>query len=308
MGKSLGLAASILLASSAWAPGAPAGNVAVLMTTTELDVYQEALKGLRGALRHKIVGEFDMKGDLDRGRKQADEIRDKVKPDLVVAVGLYALQAVAERAPELPVVYAMVRNPPSLSGPGAKNITGVSMNVPASHALRVLKQVNPQLKQVGVIYDPATTGYLVKAAEAAARDIGVQLVAKEVRSPRQAIPALEALQQQGVDVIWLFPDETNLALLKQMLLVSYRQKIPLVGFTERHAEEGALLALSFASSEDIGRQAADLANTILGGKAPAEVPSTPARQESLTLHMTAAQRLGLAVPAAVVASANKVIQ
>ncbi len=286
-----------------------AADVAVLMTA-DVDAYRQALRGFKASLRHKVVAEFNMEGDVARGAKMMTEIRAKVKPDLVFAIGIWALQVAAEHAGTLPVVYAMVLNPPSILPPGAKNVTGASMNVPVDQTLRVVKQLGPQVRRVGVVYDPSKTGYLVKRADAVARDEGLVLIAKEVRSSKDAIAALDALQEEGIDVLWILPDETNLGqpVVQQMLLVSYRKKIPLFGISENHAQMGALLSLSFASSEDIGKQAAELANSILAGKAPADVPYTTARQVHLTVNLKAAQKLGMVIPPSLVGMANTVIR
>ena len=291
------------------ATAAGAADVAVVMSA-DVDAYTEALKGFKASLRHKVVAEYDMEGDLDRGRKQVAEIGAKVKPDLILAVGIWALQAVAKEASTVPVVYAMVLNPPSVIGSGAKNITGASMNVPVEQTLRMVKQLGPQIRRVGVMFDRAKTGYLVARAEAVARDEGLQLVAREIRSAKEAISALDTLGEQGVDTLWVLPDETNLApaVLQQMLLFSYRRKVPLIGLSESQAQMGALLSLSFASSEDIGRQAGELANSILAGRAPAEIPYTTARRVRLTVNLKAAQKLGMEIPKSILGAAHSVIQ
>jgi putative tryptophan/tyrosine transport system substrate-binding protein len=286
-----------------------AADVAVILSA-DVDAYSDSLKGFKAALRHKIVAEYNMEGDFDRGRKQVSEISAKVKPDLIFVVGIWALQVVTKEASSVPVVYAMVLNPPNVIGSGVKNVTGASMNVPIEHTLRTLKQLGTQIRRVGVVFDRAKTGYLVTRAEAVAREEGLQLVARQISSAKEAIPALDALGEQGIDALWVLPDETNLAptVIQQMLLFSYRRKIPLIGLSEGQAQMGAVLSLSFASSEDIGRQAGELANSILAGKAPAEIPYTTARRVRLTVNLKAAQKLGMEIPKSILASANSVIQ
>jgi putative ABC transport system substrate-binding protein len=292
-------------------PGpAMAGDIAVLLTA-DVPQYRDAIKGFRSALKgHRVTAEYDMRGDPALGARMVDEIKTKDRPDMVFAVGIYALQVAAANAGSLPVVYAMVLNPPSLLPAAAKNVTGASMNVPVDQTFQVLKQLGPGIRKVGVLYHPDKTGYLVQRAAAVAPQQGLTLVAKDVRNEKEAIAALAALQQAGVDVIWILPDETNLSdpVIQQMLLLSYRSKIPLVGLSEKHADRGALLSLSFASSEDIGKQAAELANSILAGRPPAEVPPTNARQVHLTVNLKAAQKLGMVVPPGLIGIANNVIR
>jgi ABC-type uncharacterized transport system substrate-binding protein len=183
MRKLIGFALLAVLALAATASPAQASRVAVLLSA-KVSEYEEALKGFREATPHEIVAVYDMDGDLDRGRKQLAEIETKIKPDLIFAVGIWALQAIVSRPPPLPVVYAMVLNPPSVIGAGAKNVTGASMNVPVEQSIRLFKQLGPQVKRIGVIYNPAKTGYLVKRAQVVAREEGLELV---TRSRSQAV-------------------------------------------------------------------------------------------------------------------------
>ena len=67
-------------------------------------------------------------------------------------------------------------------------------------------------------------------------------------------------------------------------------------------------ALSFASGEDIGRQAGELAQAILGGRPASGVPYTNARKVFLTVNLKAAQKLGLEIPQAILTRATSVIQ
>jgi len=293
----------VLLASPA-----AAARVAVLLSA-KVSEYEDALKGFRETSPHQIAAVYDMDGDLDRGRKQLAEIEEKIKPDLVFAVGIWALQAIIARPPSVPVVYAMVLNPPSVLGADSKNVTGASMNVPVEQSIRLFKQLGPQVKRIGVIFNRTRTGYLVRQAQAVAREEGLDLVTREVSSPKEVVAALESLQD-GIDALWIVPDETTLsqAVVQQMLLFSYRKRIPLLGLSDRHAQMGALFALSFASGEDIGRQAGEIAQAILSGRAPSGVPYTNARKVYLTVNLKAAQKLGLEIPQAILARASNVIQ
>jgi putative tryptophan/tyrosine transport system substrate-binding protein len=305
---SLTIVLVLILSLAAMASPAAAARVAVLLSA-KVSEYEDALKGFRETTPHQIAAVYDMDGDLDRGRKQLAEIEEKIKPDLIFAVGVWALQAIVARPPSAPVVYAMVLNPPSVLGADAKNVTGASMNVPVEQPIRLFKQLGPQVKRIGVIFNRNRTGYLVRQAQAVAREEGLELITREVSSPKDVVAALESLQD-GIDALWIVPDETTLsqAVVQQMLLFSYRKRIPLLGLSDRHAQMGALFALSFASGEDIGRQAGELAQAILSGRAPSGVPYTNARKVYLTVNLKAAQKLGLEIPPAILARATNVIQ
>jgi len=231
--------------------GSPAlgANVAVIMSS-KIDGYSQALRGFKEVGKHQIVAEYDMGGGPEKGPSIVADVETKVKPDLILAVGTGALLAVLAKPTTIPVVYAMVLNPPSVVGDG-KNVTGASMNVPVEEAIRLFKQLG--IKRVGTIFTRTGTGYLVKRAESLARHEGLQLVTREITSPKEITAVLESLQD-GIDGLWILPEPATLteAALQQMLLFSYRRKIPVLGLTVRHAALGALFALSAASSEDIG--------------------------------------------------------
>lgn len=302
------LALALFLSLSFLASPAAAARVAVLMSAKVAE-YEEALRGFKEATPHQIVAVYDMDGDVDRGRKYLADIETKVKPDLIFAVGSWALQVVVSRPTSVPVVYAMVLNPPSIVGTDGRNVTGASMNVPVEQPIRLLKQLGSQIKRIGVIYNRARTGSLVKRAQVVAREEGLELVTREISSAKDVVAALESFQD-GIDALWIVPDETVLsqAVIQQMLLFSYRRKVPVLGLSDRHAQMGALFALSFASGEDIGRQAGELAQAILGGRPAADVPYTNARKLFLVVNLKAAQKLGLEISPAILARATSVIQ
>jgi putative ABC transport system substrate-binding protein len=298
----------ILVSLARMAAPVHSADVAVIMSA-DVYAYREALQGFRGTLRQQIVAEYDMEGDFDRGRKVLTEIQSKIKPDLIFAVGIWALNMIAKQTTEIPVVYAMVLNPPSVAGAGAKNITGASMNVPVELTMQLFKELGPKIRRVGIIFNPAKTGYLVSQAESVAREQGLQLIAKQIQSPREAIQALDFLQGK-IDMLWILPDETILAreVVQYMLLFSFRKKVPLLGLSERQARMGAVLSLSFGSSKDIGRQAGELAKTILGGKTPGRIPYTTVRQVKLTVNLKVAQKLGMEIPRSILEKADQIIQ
>ncbi len=118
----------VFLATSLGGMGSvTAGEVAVLMAAP-VDVYEDALRGFKLSLRgHQIGKTHQMKGEVDRGREALAGIQsgeNGKKPDLVFAVGVWALQAALKEPIGIPVVYAMVLNPPSIVGSPGWDLLG----------------------------------------------------------------------------------------------------------------------------------------------------------------------------------------
>jgi len=311
MARCAALLLLVCVASAPWsARTARAGDVVVLMSAG-VDAYREAQHGFESGLRgHEVVETLQMEGDVDRGRELLAKMPADRKPDLVFAVGVWALEAALDGAGGIPIVYAMVLNPTSIVGDRPANVTGASMNVSVKDNLQLLRQLGPQVRRVGLVYNDAKTGYLVKQARAQAAGVGIELLARNAANAKQAIKAVDSLLAEGIDAFWFLPDDTLLAaaVSKHVFLVSHRSGVPILGISERQAQMGALLAVTFASSEDIGRQAAELANAILAGRRASDVPSTTARQTSLTVNLKVARKLGVEIPESMRVAANELIK
>jgi putative tryptophan/tyrosine transport system substrate-binding protein len=281
----------------------------IALKSADVDVYNEALEGFKNGTQRSTVIEYDMEGDLQKGKKFLAQLKSGSKPDLILAVGIWALQVVTEEIQDIPVVFAMVLNPTTVIGQDARNITGASMNVPIEQQLALLKKISSHVRRIGVIYDPSKTGFLVRQAERIAKDQGVRLVTKAVASPKDSFAAMDAMQDE-IDALWILPDLTVLApeSVQYMLLFSFRHKIPVLGLSENQARMGALLGLSFESGRDIGSQAAELASGILSGRSVEELPFTTARKVRLTVNLKSAGKLGVHIPKEILDRADVIIR
>ena len=288
--------------------GGVLGADAVVILSADAGHYRQAVEGFRQSSGYRIIEQHDLKGDVNRGSGIMRQV-ERDKPDLIFAVGIYALQAAVKSGTDIPVVYAMVLNPPSVIGAGTQNITGASMNVSVEQTLSIFQRLG-NIRRIGTIYDPDETGFLIDEARRQAQQMGMELVAKEARSPKQAITAVEELKKADIDALWMVPDPRTLApnVQEQMLLLSYRKKVPLLGVSEAQAKMGSMMAIYFGSSEDIGRQAGELAKLIAQGKSVSEVPFTLARTVNVVVNLKAARKMGIDVPQPLLSEANAVIQ
>ena len=183
------------------------------------------------------------------------------------------------------------------------------MNVPVEQSLRLFKQLGPDVKRIGVIFNRARTGYLVKRAETVAREEGLQLVTREISSSKEAVAALESFQD-GIDALWIVPDETVLPRpsSSRCSCTPIAGRSPCSGSPSATPRWERWSRCPSRSSEDIGRQAGELARAILSRKAPADLPYTTARKVSLIVNLKAAQKLGMEIPTPILGRATSVIQ
>ena len=286
-----------------------AGDVVALIGA-DVPPYHESINGFREIASHEIAETYDMKGDFERAANILSTLKTETQPDLIFAVGLWALQAVIDADINIPVVYAMVLNPPSLINAKSTRVTGASMNVPVRDTLELIRELDPKLKRIGTLFSRQNTGFLIESAKLLAADSGFEIVAKEITSTKEAVSALQAFENENIDALWIIPDKLILArdFVEEMMLFCYRNRIPSIGFSASQIEMGALLVLSFESSEDIGRQAGELANKFLSAPSDQPPPFTSARKTSLSINLKTAEKLGIILPDSLLKRAHKLIE
>lgn len=285
-----------------------ATNVAVVMSS-DASAYQEALEGFRETTRHSIVGVQILKEDPATWRDELRKLRTTIEPDLVFVIGTSALQAAAGEISNIPVVHAMVFNPFSIGNSSSKNITGISMIPAVNQSIALIKELNPKYRRVGVIYDPIRTGALFFQARSVAHKENIQLVAREIRSSGEIAGALNSLEKE-IDALWLWPDEAYLSdeILQRIFLFSFDKKVPVLGLSERHTQMGAVLALSYGRVRDMGRQAGEMANKILGEHRGSPLSNLNPRQTKLTVNLRTARKVGVDVPDTIIQRADNGIK
>jgi putative ABC transport system substrate-binding protein len=251
--------------------------------------YDEALQGFRSVCKQRVI---KLVGPGLSETSITEKIRD-YRPDLVLTIGMDALLKLKSMK-SAPIVYVMVLNPATLLRDG-DNITGVSMNLSPERQISLLREIIPGIKRIGVFYDPAKTGHYVGRMNNVASSMGIDLLTRQVHSSKDAISALEGVKDK-VDALWLLPDTTvvNPSTIDLLLLSSIENKMPVITFSEKYAEKGALLSMEVDAVE-AGRQAGEIAESILAGKSAKNIEDVDARGYILTINMIVAKKLGIAV-------------
>ena len=249
--------------------------------------FDDALRGFRSACKadSKTVVVTDAEG--------ADIVRivREDRPRLILAIGADALQRV-KKIRDIPIIYLMVLNPEKITG-GAKNVVGIDMNIPPEKYLGLMERLNlPKLK-VGILYDPAKTGAFVKRIQQTARSRGIEIMAREVRHPRE-VPELLAEMKGSCNIFWMIPDATVVTpeTVEFILLFSQKNGTPVVTFAGKYVDTGALISLDI-DGLDLGKQGGEMANRILDGTRVSDIPNTEARKAVLRVNRKVAKKFGI---------------
>lgn len=250
---------------------AEADHKIVAVQSVRIKLYKKTIEGFESVTGSKI------KRIVISELNDANIIKkiNSLRPDIILAIGMGALQAVKE-IKDIPIIYMMVFNPTSIIS-GEKNIFGVSMSIPPEKQLNLLLNVLPHIKNIGLLYDPDRTGHIVKDAMIAAGKMNINLIAKEVQNSKD-VPSELLDMGKNIDVFWMLPDLTLITpeTIEFLLLFSLENKIPVLAFSYKYIELGALMSISI-DPFDIGRQAGEIANAIVSGRDPEKIKKVDAK-------------------------------
>jgi ABC-type uncharacterized transport system substrate-binding protein len=233
---------------------------------------------------------------------------------------IFAADATAARAAQLattriPIVFAALVGDPvelgfvqSFARPGG-NITGVTDEDIAlsGKRLELFKEMVPGLTRVLFPYDP-NDAYALAAARLyrdAARQLGVVLVEKPVRTEAEMRTVLARLRKGEVDGI-IAPSNLSLNIPGIVLDAASQRAIPTMFIGAFFVERGGLASYGPDTYES-GRLAARLVDKIVKGEDPGRIPVEANPKFELVMNMTVAKALKLAIPPSVLQRANRLI-
>lgn len=242
------------------------------------------------------------------------------KVDLILTTSTGAAKAAqsATAGTNIPVIFTVIQDPvgvnlvESLRNPGA-NMTGVARPPVEYLGKRVefLKQMSPGVETLWIIYDPdyATAPSSVPAVQAGATSMGMKLVETHAKAPEDVIAELQkraAMEELDVDAIQLMPDPLNSNSSEAIIDFANQHNIPVVGHSLPQVKYGALFTYA-DSYPDSGQKAASLANQILDGANPGDLP-VEISDLFLDVNLKAANSLGIKVPDNILGSAKEIVR
>lgn len=228
----------------------------------------------------------------------------QAEPALLVAIGTPPLVSAIAAAPRrLPVVFCYCSNP---WGAGAgrsatqhlPNVTGTVTTTPVAEQLRLARELLPELRAVGLIYNPAepNASFEAELLAQAARQQQLILLREPVSSVPDLPEAFARLQRGGMQVMLKVGDYITLQGFHQLAALALQARLPLIGVDPADAAVlGCLAVVGWEPRQD-GLRAGALAAEVLKGVSPAQIPIQQPGEPGLWLNPRTAQRLGMALP------------
>lgn len=281
--------------AAAWA-----GDIVVIQSTG-LSAYNNALAGFANVLLQdvpargpKAIQAHAITSHILSETESPSQLRNalsKQRPSLVLVIGSSSLALVKDLT-DVPILYLMVPYP-ELMLSTQDNITGVNMHISAEQQMAAFTRALPQIQSVGLLYDPEQTGTIVREAQDVARQYNVSLVALPVKEAHE-VPGRLAELAGRADCFWMLPDRTVLTpqTMDSIFLFSLENRIPVVTFSEKYLDMGAVLSVSF-DTFDMGKQAGEMALKVLHNTSVSDIPPEQVRKVVVRANAMAAKTLGI---------------
>ncbi|MEQ8200639.1 MAG: ABC transporter substrate-binding protein [Syntrophomonadaceae bacterium] len=235
------------------------------------------------------------------------------KPKLVLAIATPSAVAMANATTEIPILITAVTDPVSakLVKSNAKpdtNVTGTSDMNPVADQLKLIKEIIPTAKKVGIIYNSSEINSQVQAdiADKAAPGLGLELVKVTVTASSEVMQAAQSMVGR-VDAIYVPTDNMVVSSLASVVKIGEDNKIPVFGAESNTVENGAIATVGIDYYK-LGRMTGEMAVRVLKGEKPQDMAIQQQQGSDLILNLKAAKNMGVTVPEAVTARAVKVIK
>lgn len=251
-------------------------------------------------------------GDMSTAQTIAKKFVDK-NVDLIFSIATPTTQAVKKATSTIPIVFTAVTDPvaaglvSSLDKPGG-NVTGTSDMEPINDQLKLIKDLVPGAKRIGIIYNAGEVNSTVQVniAKDDAASLGYSIVEATVSNSSEVNQAAQSLVGK-VDAIWLPTDNTVASSIAAIIKVANSAKIPVVAAEKGMVEGGSLATLGISYS-DLGYQAGLMAIKILNGEKPANIKVETAKDLQLIINQKEADAIGLKIPDSIMKKAQEVIK
>ncbi|WP_121628911.1 ABC transporter substrate-binding protein [Poseidonibacter antarcticus] len=234
-------------------------------------------------------------------------------PDIIVAIATPSAQAAVTVSNTIPVVFSAVTDPlaaklvPKLKQPGG-NVTGLSDMANIKEHLALIKEFVPNLKAVGIPYNPGETNSvsMLASIKIEAEKMGIKII--EAAAPKSSDVMIATKQLVGkVDAIYCPIDNTIISAVESVVKVGIDAQIPVFAGDTDTVSRGAIAAVGY-DYFDLGRQTGDIVVRILKGEKAGSIDVKMAKGTNLFVNPKMAKRMGVKIPEAVLTRATKIIK
>lgn len=256
------LFAALLFALSAFSFGASQPQEILLVRSGEGTIYSQTIAAFEQRLEQLCVE-----------RENCPETRSvdlpdlqaalEGKPGLIVSLGQRASLAISQQAADAAQLHVLVsRTQHQEHYQGALGASAIYLEQPLAKQLDFIRFLLPDRRRIGVLLGKDSEAER-QSLQQLTESTGLDLHIIEIDSPREIGRRLNA-HGDNIDVLLALPDPAiyNRDTLAGLFLTAYRNRIPVIGFSEGMIRAGAIAGI-YSSPVTTGTETAQLALELL---------------------------------------------
>lgn len=235
--------------------------------------YDGFVAGLKAAGYSEEAGNIEYNYIVTTGKSEecqtaADQLVSNGS-DLILAIATPAAQAVVNKTQSIPVLVTAVTNPEGDCP--AENMSGTSDLGPIARQVQLAKELDPDLKTLGILYNSteANSVYQADLAEAAAKDQGIATKRYAVTAATELQSTVEGMKGQ-VEACWIPTDNTCAANMPIINDAAKAAEVLTICGESGMVNNGGLATIGAVDYYKLGEQTAAMAVKILNGEAKVE--------------------------------------
>lgn len=224
------------------------------------------------------------------------------KPDLIFAIATQSAQAVASQTTDIPIVITAVTDAAQSglvkdNNKPDTNVTGTSDLTPVKEQMELIKELLPETKSVGVIFNSSEDNSLIQAkmAQEALEELGIDYVELTVSKTDEISQVVQSAMGK-VDVMYTPTDNLISNNMTAVTNITTPAGVPVFCGEEGMLEGGGLLTYGVDYYE-LGKQAGEMAADILEGKSkPQDMAIQTMSNPVFKVNLELAKELGVEIP------------
>jgi putative tryptophan/tyrosine transport system substrate-binding protein len=254
-------------------------------------------------------------GKLDRLPGLIDELV-AAHVDVIITSGYPAALAAKQHAGDIPIVVTNSGDPiatglaASFAHPGG-NVTGISdvASELSAKRLALLKEAVPSVRNIAVLWNADDFGMTLRyqAAEVEAKRLGMLITPLGVRAPDDFDTAFTEMTKTPPDAILMVTDVLTILNRKRVMQYADEHRLPAIYEFASLVRDGGLMAYG-PDIDTIFDRAAGLADRILKGAKPGDLPLELPTRFQFAINLKTAKAIGLTIPEAILLRADDVIE
>jgi putative ABC transport system substrate-binding protein len=278
-----------------------------------IDAFRAGLAALGYVEGRNLVLDYRYADDvIERVPELASELA-RLPVELLVAQGAAAFEI---RGVDLPIVYGISADPvsagfaDSLAHPRG-NMTGVTFMAVEMNGkrLELLREIILGLRRVTIIGNPEHPGSHLERgfSEETGNRLGIKIAYLPTRNRNELAAAFATIDEDQPQAISVLADGFAIQNRQDIIDFAMSRGIPVISGWPVFADSGAICTYGPKLTESY-RRLAYYVDRILKGAKPADLPIEQPTQFELVVNLKSAKALGIAIPQAVEARADRVIE